>query len=146
MLVMPSASFSCRISRSTTPIEIGIEPDEGLVVDEHLGVHHDRARERHAPRHAAGELRRHQPRGAAQAHGVQLRQHERADQPLRQVRVLAQREGDVLEDVEIREQRAVLEQHAHAPAQRVELAARRSVRDVPPVDTRRCRGRAGSGR
>ena len=54
---------------------------------------------------------------------VQLREHEVAHQPLRQPGVLAQREGDVLEHVEVGEQRAVLEQHAHLPAQRVELPA-----------------------
>ena len=61
-------------------------------------------------------------RGAAQADRVQLRQHDGADQALRQPRVLAQRERDVLEHVDVGEQRAVLEQHAHAPAQRIELA------------------------
>ena len=40
-----------------------------------------------------------------------------------QVGVRAQRKGDVLEHVEIGEQRAVLEQHAHALAQREHLAA-----------------------
>ena len=34
-----------------------VEPDERLVVHEQLGIHHDRARERDAPRHAARELR-----------------------------------------------------------------------------------------
>ena len=37
----------------------------------------------------------------------------------RQVGVLAHREGDVLEHVEVGEQRAVLKQHPHALAQRV---------------------------
>ena len=46
-----------------------------------------------------------------------------AHQRLGQVGVLAHREGDVLEHVEVGEQRAVLEQHAHALAQRVDLAA-----------------------
>ncbi len=57
----------------------------------------------------------------------------RADQPLGQARVLAQRERHVLEDVDVREQRAVLEQHAHAPAQRVQRCAVES-RDVAAVD------------
>ena len=56
-------------------------------------------------------------RGAAQADGLQLDEHDAAQQPLRQPRVLAQRERDVLEHVEVGEQRAVLEQHADAPAQ-----------------------------
>ncbi len=97
-----------------------VEADEGLVVDQDLRVHDDRARQRDAPRHAAGELRGHQLRGAAQTDRLQLGEHQLADQPLRQIRVLAQREGDVLEHVQIGEQRAVLEQHAHAPAQHVQ--------------------------
>ena len=99
-----------------------IEAGERLVVDQHLRIGRHRARERHAPRHAAGQLRGHQPRRAAQADGLQLRQHDVADQRFGQIGVLAQRERDVLEHVDVREQRAVLEQHAHAPAQRVQLA------------------------
>ena len=57
---------------------------------------------------------------------------------LGQVGVLAQRERDVLEHVDVGEQRAVLEQHAHAPAQRVQLARARGAR-------RRCR-RTAPGR
>ncbi len=45
------------------------------------------------------------------------------DQRLGQVRVLAQRERDVLEHVHVREQGAVLKQHAHALAQREHLRA-----------------------
>ena len=97
-----------------------IEPDERLVVEQNLGIHDDGARQRHAPRHAAGELRRHERRGAAQADCLQLGEHQPADQRLGQVGVLAHRERDVLEDVQVGEQRAVLEQHAHAPAQRVD--------------------------
>ena len=48
-------------------------------------------------------------------------------------RVLAQRKGDVLEHGQVGEQRAVLEQHAHAPAQRVQLVARaRCACPAPP--------------
>ena len=97
-----------------------IEPDERLIVDEQLRVHDNGARERHAPRHAAGELRRHEVGGAAQAHRLQLRQHELSDQRLGHIRVLAHWERDVLEYVQVGEQRAVLKQHAHAPAQRVD--------------------------
>ena len=49
--------------------------------------------------------------------------HERADQRLGEVGVLAQRERDVLEHVHVREQRAILEQHPHALAQREHLRA-----------------------
>ncbi len=60
---------------------------------------------------------------AAQPDGMQLREHDGADQALGQPGVLAQRERDVLEHVEVGEQRPVLEQHAHAPAQGIDLLA-----------------------
>ena len=52
---------------------------------------------------------------------LQLHQHQIADQGFRQARVLAQRESHVLEHRIVGEQRAELEQHAHAPAQLIEL-------------------------
>ena len=74
--------------------------------------------------HAARELRGHQPRRAAQAHGMQLGQHELADQRLGKPGMRAHRKGDVFVDVFVGEQRAVLEQHAHALAQREQFLAR----------------------
>ncbi len=50
-------------------------------------------------------------------------EHEVAYQGLRQPGVRAQRECDVFVDVLVGEQRAVLEQHAHAPAQREQFLA-----------------------
>jgi hypothetical protein len=97
-----------------------VEAHEGLVVDQEFRIHDDRACERHAARHAARELRGHQVRGAAQADGVQLGQHQVAQHRLRQAHMLAHREGDVLEHRQVGEQRPVLEQHAHAPTQAVE--------------------------
>ena len=119
-----------------------VESHERLVVHEELGIHHDRARERDAPRHAARELRRHQPGRAAQPHGLQLGQHQVAHQALRQPRVLPQRERDVLVDVEVGQQRAVLEQHAHAAAHPVQRRARQ-LRDFLAVELDEAPVRAG---
>ena len=82
-------------------------------------------------------------RGAAQPHRMQLHQHERADERLRQIRVLAHRKRDVLEHVEIGEQRAVLEQHAHALAQRDRSRAAAAWQDPAPTP-RPARDRRGS--
>jgi hypothetical protein len=54
------------------------------------------------------------PRRAAQADGMQLREHEMAHERLGQLRMSAQRKRDVFIDVHVGEQRPVLEQHAHA--------------------------------
>ena len=77
MLVMPRALVHLLDQPQDHPEGDRVQADEGLVVDEHFRVHDDGAGERHAARHAAGELRGHQLRGAAQAHGLQLGQHQR---------------------------------------------------------------------
>ena len=75
-----------------------IEAGERLVVHDEHRVERDRARERHAPRHAAGQLgRASAARAPRRPTALQLHQHEVADQLLGQVGVLAQRERDVLE-------------------------------------------------
>jgi hypothetical protein len=99
-----------------------VEPGERLVVHDERRVERDRARERHAPLHAAGELLRHQIGRAAQSHRLELHQHQVADERFRQLRALAHREGDVVERGEIGKERAELEQHAHLAPQLVELA------------------------
>jgi hypothetical protein len=81
-------------------------------------------RARHPARHAARELARNAARGPAQAHGLQLRHHDVAQEALRQACVLAQRKCDVFVHVEIGQQRAILEQHPHAPAHPENLPAR----------------------
>ena len=64
---------------------------------------------------------------------MQLHEHDVAYQAFRKPGVLTQRERDVLEHVEVGEQRAVLKQHAHAPAQRVQRAPVEGA-DVAAVD------------
>ena len=56
----------------------------------------------------------------AQAHRVQLHQHDPADDALGQLGVLAHRERDVLEHRHVGEQASRLEHHAHLAAQRVQ--------------------------
>ncbi len=101
----------------------GIEARKRLVVNEDVGVHDDGARERDPSRHAARELLGIQRSGSTQPDGVQLRQHDGADQALGQPRVLTEGKRDVLVNVQVGEQCTILEQHAHAPAQRIDLLA-----------------------
>ncbi len=100
-----------------------IKAGEGLVIHDQLRIERDRARQRDAPAHAAGDLAGHQVACAAQAHRVELHQHEVADHWLGQVGVLAQGKGDVVEHRQVGEQRTELEQHAHAPTHRHQAAA-----------------------
>jgi hypothetical protein len=56
-----------------------VQPGEGLVVHDELGVQRDGTRQRDAARHAARDFADLQRRRAAQAHGVELHQHDVAD-------------------------------------------------------------------
>jgi hypothetical protein len=80
-------------------------------------------RERHAPRHAPGQLGRHEVRGAAQADRLQLHHHQVVLKLLGQLGVLAQREGDVLVHRHVGEEGPELEQHAHLAPHLVEPCA-----------------------
>ena len=103
-----------------------IEAGERLVVHDQHRVERNRARQRDTACHAARELRGLQRRRTPQADGIELHQHEVANQFGRQVGMFAQRERDVVEHRHVGEQRAELEQHPHAPAQRIELAGRQA--------------------
>jgi hypothetical protein len=98
-----------------------VQAGKGLVVHDEFGVQRNGARQRHAPRHAARHFTDAQPGRAAQAHGVELHQHQVADHGFGQRGVLSHRKGHVLEHREVGEQRAELEQHAQTSAQAVEL-------------------------
>jgi hypothetical protein len=67
--------------------------------------------------------RRHQVAGAAQAHRIELQQHDVADQVFRQIGVFAQRKGHVVEHAEVGEQGTELKQHPHAPTRKVQVGA-----------------------
>ena len=79
----------------------GIEADKRFVVDQQLRIHHDGASQGHAPRHATGELRRHELGSAAQANRFELGQHKSSQHRLGQSRMRAHRKGDVLENGKI---------------------------------------------
>ena len=112
-----------------------IESGERLVVHDHHRFEHDGARQRNAPRHAAGQLRGHQVARAAQTHGLEFHQHHVSQHRLGQPGVLADGEGNILEHGQIGEQRAVLEQHTHALAQLVQLLMFRSGTFSPSTRT-----------
>jgi hypothetical protein len=98
----------------------GIEPGRRFVVEQHARLEHERARQSGALAHAAGELRRHEPLGVFEAdHGERLGDA-LGDLLGRQHVMLAQRERDVLAYRQRVEERALLEEHAHLPADRDE--------------------------
>jgi hypothetical protein len=117
-----------------------VEAREGLVIHHEHRIEHHRARECRAPRHSSRKLGGHQAMRAAQPHGLELHQHEIADHALGKLRVLAQREGDVLEHRHVGEEGAELEEHAHAPAQAIESFGIELV-DVLARDADAARGR-----
>ena len=97
-----------------------VESGEGLVIKNEAGFQGNRPRQGHTARHATGKLRGHEFVRPAQPHRVQLHQHQIADHFLREVGVLAQRKGDVVEYRQVGEQGAELEQHTHAPSQPIQ--------------------------
>ncbi len=99
----------------------GVEAGERLVVKGQVRVQGNGPRQRDAPGHAAGQRAGHQVPRAAQAHGVELHEHDVADQGFRQVGVFAQRKRHILKDADVGEERAELEHHAHAAPHRMEL-------------------------
>ena len=118
-----------------------VESGERFVVQHQFGVERDGARQSHAPRHAARQFGGHQFFYAAQADGVQLQQHQIADDGFGQFGQLAHREGDVVVHRQIGKQCAVLEQHAHAAAVFVEFL-RRKGRQIAPLNQHLSRLRA----
>ena len=69
--------------------------------------------------------------GAAQAHGVELHHDQIANHAFRQIGMLAHLESNVVVDRHVGEQRAELEQHAHAPTQHVKSVAIQLVDQLP---------------
>lgn len=99
-----------------------IEAGGRLVEQQQLGIERQRPRHRRPLDHAAGELVRQFVGGIGRQAGERdLQPCQLIDQPRRQRRVLLQRQGDVLAHAERGKQRPLLEHHAEAPAQRVEL-------------------------
>src|SRR3954454_6885634 len=84
----------------------------GLVEEHDVGIEHERAREAGALAHPARELVGHLVVGALEADLAQAPRDDLLDLVLALVRVLAQREADVVEQVHRAEEGAVLEQDA----------------------------------
>ena len=93
-----------------------VETRVRLVEHDDLGLEHERAREARALAHAARELVRQALAGVGQADLVEALVDDVGDLLLGHLRVLAQRERDVVVDVHRAEQRAVLEQDPERPA------------------------------
>ena len=126
-VTMNTLSPSVRCKVRIKLVELGgadrIEAGGGLVEEDDVGIERERARERHALDHAAGQLG-----GIFAAHvGVkadhfQLGHRDLLDEPRRQIEIFADRELHVLQRRKRREQRALLEQYAPAPLDRAPLA------------------------
>ena len=98
-----------------------VQPRERLVVHDQVRVQRDGAGQRHAAGHAAGDLAGHQVARAAQPDGIELHQDDVANQASRAGRVCSRNgKRDVVEHAQVGEQGTELEQHAHAPAHRVQ--------------------------
>src|SRR5213593_3619453 len=99
-----------------------IEAGGGLIQEYQFGIERERARQRHALDHAAGEFGRIAVGDLGpQAHHAELGHHDLVEQPLRDLKIFAHWKLDVLAHRERREQRALLKQDAPAA-----LAASRS--------------------
>ena len=99
------------------PVQSGrrdrVEPGRGFVEQQQRRIERHRPRDAGAPRHAAGDLRRHQRGGVAQADQAELHPRHRFAALGRQVGEHLERQHDVLEQAHRAEQGAGLEHHAH---------------------------------
>src|SRR5437588_9182236 len=64
---------TCALPISTSHLRDRVQSREWLVVDDEVGIEGDGARERDPPRHAAGELRRHERRSEERRVGKECR-------------------------------------------------------------------------
>ncbi len=110
-----------------------IEPAVRFVAQDDLRVEHERTGQAGALAHAAGDLAGQLVLLAREPDHLHLLEHDPADLGLGLLRVLAQREGDVVEQRQRAEQGAVLEQHAEQPADPQHVLLRRR-HDVLAVD------------
>lgn len=115
-------------------------PDEWLVVHEDARVQGNRPGQRDTTLHAAGQFIGHQISGPAQTHRLQFHQDDVTDHFFGQLGMHAQRKRDVLEHIEVGEQRPALEQHAHMLA-RIEQIAARQLGQILAVDPHFATGR-----
>ncbi|MNP37838.1 hypothetical protein D3C76_1313090 [compost metagenome] len=102
----------------------GILADERLIEHDQIGFQRDRARQGRTTGHAAREFGRHQFSGTTQADGLEFHHHGAFQQFRRQVGMLTQRIGDIIEDIHVSKKRPGLKKHAHAFTHGVEARAR----------------------
>jgi hypothetical protein len=104
-----------------------IKTGERLVVHYEHRIERNRTSQRNAACHSTRQLRGRELRCAAQADRVELHEHEVANHRFRQTGVLVEREGHVIENRQVGEQSAELEQHPHTPPQPVQVGVRELV-------------------
>ena len=92
----------------------GVLPGERLVVHDELRIERDGTGKSDAAGHAARELRGHEPCGAAKTDGLELHEDKRPHELLREAKMLSYRIGNIVEHAHVGEERAALEEHAHA--------------------------------
>ena len=106
-------------------VEVGdadrVEAGVRLVEQDDLGVEHQGAGQAGALAHTAGDLAGELPLGTLETDHLHLLEDDPLDLRLALLRVLAQREGDVVEEVHRAEEGAVLEEDAEELADLVEL-------------------------
>ena len=120
--------------------QLQVERAERLVEQQHLGREHERPRERDALLLAAAELRRARRARARRARRARASRATRPRDLVAAHAPLAQPERDVLEHVEVREQRVVLEDGVDRSPVRAQP------RDVAAVRPRSCRRSARRAR
>ena len=98
-----------------------VQPGEWFIVHNERRVQRDGARQSDAPHHAAGQLGRHQPCRAAQAHGVEFKQHQILNHGFGQIGFFAHRKRQIVEHRQIGEQTVLLKLHADLAAQLIQF-------------------------
>ena len=93
-----------------------VQAGEGFVVHQQFRIQRNGAGQCYPPGHATGNLSGHQVTRAAQAHRIELHQHNIAQHGRWQIRVFAQGKRHIVKNTQIGEQGSELEQHAHAAA------------------------------
>ena len=109
-----------------------IEARGRLIEEDQFRIERQRARQRHALDHAAGEFRRKTVGNLGpQPHHAEFGHRNLVEQPLRDVEIFAHRELDVLSHGQRGKQRALLEQDAPAPLDAASRAASAASRSIP---------------
>ena len=123
--VRPKVRCKVAIKRVEIARADRVETGGRLVEKDDLRIERERARQRHALGHAAGKFgRKFVADAGVQPDHFQLGDGQFVEQLLRQAQIFADRELQVLPHRQRRKQRALLEQHAPAPLDRLALGVR----------------------